>query len=133
MIDEKKLVPGEIGFVVSDLLAEHFPNIFDVGFTSQLEDELDEIATGERAWVPTLREFYELSAAMLRASPVDVPAYEQRSYEIFRALAASLGWPPEGLVDHLKNIPRELVGIAKVDPTVLDSFENFLVALRGPP
>ncbi|MDQ2683427.1 MAG: type I DNA topoisomerase, partial [Chloroflexota bacterium] len=58
MIDEKKLVPGEIGFVVSDLLAEHFPNIFDIGFTSQLEDELDEIATGERAWVPTLREFY---------------------------------------------------------------------------
>lgn len=82
---------------------------------------------------PHMREFYGLSAAMLRASPVDVAAYEQRSYAIFRALAASLGWSPEGLVDHLKNIPRELVGIAKDDPTVLDSFENFLVALRGPP
>jgi DNA topoisomerase I len=58
MIDEKKLVPSELGFVVSDLLAEHFPNIFDVGFTSQLEGELDEIAAGDRAWVPTLREFY---------------------------------------------------------------------------
>ena len=58
MIEEKKLVPSELGFVVSDLLAEHFPHVFDIGFTSQLEDELDEIATGDRKWVPTLREFY---------------------------------------------------------------------------
>jgi DNA topoisomerase-1 len=57
-IEEKKLAPTELGFVVSDLLAEHFPNIFDVGFTSQLEDELDEIAAGERSWVPTMHEFY---------------------------------------------------------------------------
>ena len=57
-LEEKKLVPTELGFVVSDLLAEHFPHIFDVGFTSQLENELDEIAAGERAWVPTLKEFY---------------------------------------------------------------------------
>jgi DNA topoisomerase-1 len=57
-LEEKKLVPTELGTVVSDLLAEHFPNIFDIGFTSQLEGELDEIATGERAWVPTLKEFY---------------------------------------------------------------------------
>ena len=57
-IDERKLVPGELGFVVSDLLAEHFPNIFDIGFTSQMEEELDEIATGERPWVPTLQAFY---------------------------------------------------------------------------
>jgi DNA topoisomerase-1 len=58
LIEERKLVPSELGFVVSDLLAEHFPNVFDIGFTSELEDELDEIAAGDRAWVPTLREFY---------------------------------------------------------------------------
>jgi hypothetical protein len=52
---------------------------------------------------------------------------------IFRALAASLGGQPEALVDHLQDIPRELVGIAKADPSVLDSFETLLVALRGPP
>lgn len=56
--EEKRLVPTELGFVVSDLLAEHFPNIFDVGFTSEMENELDEIAAGERDWVPTIREFY---------------------------------------------------------------------------
>ncbi len=57
-VEEKKLVPTELGLVVNDLLVEHFPRIFDVGFTSQLEEELYEIATGERSWVPTMREFY---------------------------------------------------------------------------
>jgi DNA topoisomerase-1 len=32
--------------------------VFDIGFTSQLEDELDEIASGDRAWVPTMKAFY---------------------------------------------------------------------------
>ena len=57
-VEERKLIPTELGFVVNDLLVEHFPNIFDIGFTSQLEEELDEIASGERAWIPTLHEFY---------------------------------------------------------------------------
>jgi DNA topoisomerase-1 len=57
-IEERKLIPTELGFVVNDLLVEHFPDVFDIGFTSQLEEELDEIASGERAWVPTLHEFY---------------------------------------------------------------------------
>src|SRR5918998_718210 len=57
-VEEKKLVATELGMVVNDLLVEHFPRIFDVGFTSRMEEELDEIAVGDRAWVPTMREFY---------------------------------------------------------------------------
>ena len=57
--EQKKLIPTELGSVVSDLLAEHFPNVFDIGFTSQMENELDDIASGDRAWVPTLRSFYD--------------------------------------------------------------------------
>jgi DNA topoisomerase-1 len=57
-VEERKLAPTELGMVVNDLLVEHFPRIFDIGFTSQLENELDEIAAGDRAWVPTMREFY---------------------------------------------------------------------------
>ncbi len=65
-IEERKLIPTELGFVVNDLLVEHFPNVFDIGFTSQLEEELDEIASGERAWVPTLHEFYTPFTATLK-------------------------------------------------------------------
>ncbi|MFQ5593520.1 MAG: type I DNA topoisomerase [Anaerolineae bacterium] len=55
---EKRLKPTELGFIVNDLLIKHFPDIFDVTFTAQMEEELDHIASGEREWVPVLREFY---------------------------------------------------------------------------
>src|SRR5687768_15402586 len=53
---------------------------------------------------PHMVEFYALSVAMLRASVgrVDVAAYEQRSYAIFRVFAESLGADPAGMIDHLK-------------------------------
>jgi DNA topoisomerase-1 len=53
-----KLCPDEIGFIVSDLLTQHFPEIVDLDFTAQLEEELDEIARGERNWVSVLNDFY---------------------------------------------------------------------------
>jgi DNA topoisomerase-1 len=55
---DKKLVPTTLGRVVTDLLVEHFSNIVDYNFTSQLEQQLDDIAEGERPWVPVLRNFY---------------------------------------------------------------------------
>lgn len=58
-VEEKKLVPTELGFIVNDLLVEHFPDVFNIGFTSQLESELDDIASGDRKWVPTLEQFYQ--------------------------------------------------------------------------
>jgi DNA topoisomerase-1 len=57
-VEERKLLPTELGFVVNDILVEHFPNIVDIGFTSSLEEELDQIASGDLAWVPVIREFY---------------------------------------------------------------------------
>jgi DNA topoisomerase I len=66
--EERKLVPTEIGLVVNDLLIEHFPALFELSFTSRLEGELDEIATGEREWVPTLREFYDPFTRTLRSA-----------------------------------------------------------------
>lgn len=57
-VDDRKLIPTELGRAVNDLLVEHFPDIVDVGFTSRMEEELDEIASGERDWVPVLQEFY---------------------------------------------------------------------------
>jgi hypothetical protein len=83
---------------------------------------------------PHMVEFYALSVGMLRAhgGRVDAAAYEQQSYEIFRAFARSLGADADGMIDHLKAIPGEMVAIVAADPKVLDSYENFLVALRGP-
>jgi DNA topoisomerase-1 len=71
-VEERKLAPTELGMVVNDLLVEHFPRIFDIGFTSQLENELDEIAAGDRAWVPTMREFYGPFTETLKAAEQSV-------------------------------------------------------------
>ncbi len=57
-MSNKKLIPTTLGRVVTELLVEHFPDIIDYEFTSGLEQKLDDIATGEKRWVPVLREFY---------------------------------------------------------------------------
>jgi DNA topoisomerase-1 len=52
-------VPRDVAYVVNDLLVEHFPNIVDYGFTAEMEQNLDEIALGEKEWVSVIRNFYE--------------------------------------------------------------------------
>ncbi|MFZ5844941.1 MAG: DNA topoisomerase, partial [Patescibacteria group bacterium] len=55
---EKRLVPTELGNAVTDFLVQYFPEIIDIPFTSQMEDSLDDIANGDKAWVPVIRDFY---------------------------------------------------------------------------
>ena len=83
---------------------------------------------------PHMHEFYELSVETLGAGAerVDVADYERKSYAIFRAFARSVGADPDRIVEHVKDIPRQMVAIVKADPKTLDSYESFLVALRGP-
>ncbi|HKZ82480.1 MAG TPA: type I DNA topoisomerase [Anaerolineae bacterium] len=56
---EKRLWPTDVGFIVNDMLVEYFSDVIDVGFTARMEEELDEIADGEKDWAEVLREFYE--------------------------------------------------------------------------
>ncbi len=57
-IERGNLVPTEIGFLVNDLLVEHFPKIVDLNFTAELEKELDEIAQGKIKWQEVISNFY---------------------------------------------------------------------------
>ncbi len=78
--DGRALKPEELGFIVSDMLTEHFPEVVDVGFTARMEDELDDVANGERAWPTVVQEFYDpLELALGRV--VDVPRVEQQTDE----------------------------------------------------
>ena len=54
----KQLVPTFIAFAVTGLLEDHFPNLVDTGFTSEMEEALDEIARGKVDWRAYLAEFY---------------------------------------------------------------------------
>ena len=57
-VKERRLVPEESAFRVTDMLVEHFPNIVDYDFTARMEEELDDVARGEHEWVPMVRDFY---------------------------------------------------------------------------
>lgn len=54
----RQLRPTELGMLVNDLLVNHFPDIVDVSFTSNMEETLDDVASGSRTWVPVVRDFY---------------------------------------------------------------------------
>ncbi len=52
------LFPTELGRMVSDMLVEHFPEVMDVKFTAQMEEELDQVEEGSQEWVSVVRHFY---------------------------------------------------------------------------
>ena len=55
----RSLKPTDTGEVVSDFLSQHFENYISDTFTAEMEDELDEIARGEREYTKTLADFYK--------------------------------------------------------------------------
>ncbi len=55
----KALHPTDTGEVVSSFLEEHFASYISDSFTADMENELDDIANGERTYVKTLTDFYK--------------------------------------------------------------------------
>jgi DNA topoisomerase-1 len=64
--DKGVLYPTELGVQVTDLLTPFFPEIMDVEFTAQLEEELDRIEEGDVKWDATVRGFYRRFAQDLK-------------------------------------------------------------------
>ncbi len=56
---QRRLRPTELGFLVTDLLVESFPDILNVEFTAGMETVLDDIEEGKQNWVEAMRRFYE--------------------------------------------------------------------------
>ncbi len=56
--DKKALVPTELGFIVIDMMAKYFKEIVDVGFTAQMEDDLDDIEIKGVNWRGVVGDFY---------------------------------------------------------------------------
>ncbi|MFX0558517.1 type I DNA topoisomerase [Maribacter sp. CXY002] len=57
--DKGKMVPTDIGMIVTDFLVTNFGNILDYNFTAQVEEDFDEIATGEEDWKKMMKNFYK--------------------------------------------------------------------------
>ncbi len=56
--EKNKLFPTNTAMVVNDFLVDHFPDITDFSFTSEIEQEFDEIASGKLNWKKMIDDFY---------------------------------------------------------------------------
>jgi len=56
--EKKKLLPENIGIVVTDFLAANFEDILNYGFTAHVEESFDKVAKGKLAWDKVIHDFY---------------------------------------------------------------------------
>lgn len=58
-LETKRFVPTELGTIVHQLVLEFFPNVLDIEFTVQMEQDLDSIEEGQVKWVEVIDGFYQ--------------------------------------------------------------------------
>ncbi|MBI4137199.1 type I DNA topoisomerase [Candidatus Roizmanbacteria bacterium] len=56
--ENRAFYPTELGIAINDFLVKHFDDIINVTFTADMEDKLDQIANGSKAWEDTIRKFW---------------------------------------------------------------------------
>ena len=147
VVKEKRLHPELVAFIVTDLLVDHFGEFVDVEFTARMEERLDEVARGERDWVPLLREFYgpfkelvdvkrkELKRADITTEPSDEVCSEGHPMVIRlgrngRFLTCSL-YPEHKESRPLPGEEPETVAMAGEGETCPECGEGTLVQKRG--
>ncbi|MBR5151938.1 MAG: type I DNA topoisomerase [Clostridia bacterium] len=64
--EAKAFYPTELGFIITDLLKEHFEDIVDVEFTANMEDKIETVADGDVEWKKVIRDFYGPFAETLK-------------------------------------------------------------------
>ncbi len=70
---ERRFQPTSLGETVTRVLVARFPDIFNVEFTSEMENELDKVEDGELGWVQVLRNFYgPFAKALENIDPADL-------------------------------------------------------------
>ncbi len=57
--DKGKLVPTDVGMIVTDFLVTHFEHILDYNFTAKVEEDFDDIAEGKEDWTNVMKNFYK--------------------------------------------------------------------------
>ena len=85
--EKNKLLPQEIGMIVSDYLVKNFPSIMSYDFTAGVEEEFDRIAGGELQWNRVIRDFYK---------PFHQTVEEALKERQFNRIQRVLGVAPDG-------------------------------------
>lgn len=72
--EKGSLIPTNLGFKTCDFLVTQMPELFNIGFTAQMEDELDKIEEGHLNWIVMLHTFYEKFKVWMSAGNNPIPA-----------------------------------------------------------
>jgi DNA topoisomerase-1 len=75
--EQGRFTPTLLGERVSDLLVKGFPDIFDVGFTARMEEELDEIEEGKLNWKRAVADFYTPFVEDLEKASDELDSYKK--------------------------------------------------------
>jgi DNA topoisomerase-1 len=97
-VDQRRFFPTDLGETVEKIMIGKFPDIFNVEFTSEMEDELDRIEDGELKWQRVLKDFYgpfvkALNAVDLNALVAD--AHGLKPEELAKERCPKCGSPIE--------------------------------------
>ncbi len=92
--EKAALVPTELGFAVNDYLVASMPELFDIGFTANMEQQLDEIEEGKIGMRDMLEEFYgKFRNWVSDVQMLHAPAPEACA-ELLATVPAGFAWPP---------------------------------------
>ncbi|CUU04832.1 DNA topoisomerase-1 [Candidatus Kryptobacter tengchongensis] len=58
-LQDRKLIPTDLGFAVNKILISNFPDVVDYKFTARMEDDLDEIASGKKKYTDVVDSFFK--------------------------------------------------------------------------
>jgi len=136
MLDKKRFTPTDVGRVVNKFLTEHFTRYVDYDFTAKLEDALDNVASGERDWIPLMDEFWQgFNQQVLSKADVDRPGNQildeacpkcgkplQKQLSRYGSFIGCTGYNDEPKCDY----KRSMNGTAQAgsDPVVIGSDEQ---------
>ena len=85
--EKNRLLPQDIGMIVTDYLVKNFPQILDYKFTANVEEDFDKIADGELVWNSVISEFY---------GPFHTTVQETMSNKEYNNVSRELGVAPDG-------------------------------------
>ena len=85
--EKGKLLPQEIGLIVTDYLVDHFTDILDYDFTANVEADFDQVAEGKMAWNQAIASFYQ---------PFHTHVEEVMADRNFNKVTRELGTAPDG-------------------------------------
>ncbi|MBD3421920.1 MAG: type I DNA topoisomerase [Chitinivibrionales bacterium] len=80
--ENRRFIPTEVGYMVKNILVEEFADIFQVGFTAEMENDLDKVEVGDRDWIETLRHFYDPFQKKLESAKNDIQKLRAQNQEV---------------------------------------------------